>query len=488
MMWTTSSKKDEIPNYPPQSAVPTFPALTRAEEPEGWCRRNHKNKPQSNSSGAAALIFTSGGMFLGDPGPKAYFTNKHLPMSWFIGAIVGVIFGAIICNRIPKKLITCFASLLVTVSGILLVADPRSLDALLAARYINGCALGLVFPLTFVLVGEQCVKSLRGMNAAAVGSMCLQLGVFLQIIYSYIWPQDASFDGAQMMGILSIFWGFLSFFMAFFLQLESPIFYLARGQEEMAIDILRRLQRPFTVTHETYEQLMEHKHYLAESREKTLLQSAIIGFPALLKLSFYRVFSAASSCFYTYFAFSYAVSIAFKYDATWAYNVYGFLAWIGTMIVTFTIDSKGRKTPMIFGFFCCSCLCFSLAGVLNDEFSVRDSGTMTVVMFLMMAYQLFSGISTASSSVYLTEAFPLAVKPYYVAITFIAEMSIHILVIAVHSEPWSYNVYDLPPYFYTLGGLSVVFFVVAIAALPETKKNTLRECLAKFRKLVNCQY
>ncbi|XP_073837455.1 probable metabolite transport protein CsbC [Musca autumnalis] len=482
------SKTNENVNYPPRSAVPTFPALPRAEEPEGWLRTNQKNKPQSNSSAAATLLFISGGMFLGDPGKDVYFTNKHLPLSWFIGAIIGVIVGAIICNRIPKKLITCFASLLVTISGILLIADPRSLNALLAARYINGCALGLVFPLTFVLVGEQVVKSLRGMTAAMVGSMCFQLGIFLQIIYSYMWPKDSSFDGTQMMGILSILWGFISFILAFILQLESPILYLSRGQEEMAIDILRRLQRPFTVTHETYEQLIEHKHYLAESKEITLRQSVIIGLPALVKISFYRAFSAISCCFYTYFAFSYATSIAIGQDAIWTYYVYGCLAWVGSMIVSFTLDSKGRKTPMIVGFFVCSCLTFALAGILHDKRNLKNTETMTIVLLLLMAYQFFATISTASSSVYLSEAFPLPVKQYFIAIAFIVEMSVHILIIAIRSEPWRFNVYDLPAYFYTVGGLSILFFFLTIVALPETKKDTLRECLVKFRKFINYQY
>ncbi|XP_058987629.1 uncharacterized protein LOC131806850 [Musca domestica] len=317
------------------------------------------------------------------------------------------------------------------------------------------------------------------MNAAAVGSMCLQLGSFIQSIYSFSWPQDALFDGAQKMGILSIFCGFLSFIMAYTMQLESPILYLAHGQEEKAIDILRRLQRPFTVTRETYEQLSEHKQYLGESSDMTLLQSAIIGLPALLKLSFYRAFSAASTCFYSYFAFSYVVSIAFRYNDVWAYNVYSFLAWIGTLMVTFIIDSQGRRTPTIIGFFCC---------IFNDRLNIRNRETMAVVVFLLMAYQLFACISTASSSVYLSEAFPLAVKPYYVAITFIVEMCIHLLIIAICSRPLRSNVYDLPEYFNTMGGLSIALLIMAIVALPETKKNTLRECLAKFRKFINYQF
>uniref|UniRef100_A0A1I8PAA4 Major facilitator superfamily (MFS) profile domain-containing protein n=1 Tax=Stomoxys calcitrans TaxID=35570 RepID=A0A1I8PAA4_STOCA len=433
---------------------------------------------------SAAMVFVSGGMFLADQGKPEYFTCKHLAMSWFIGAIIGAVIGSVLCNKIYKKLITCFASLLVTISGILLIADSDSYDALLAARYLNGGALGLVFPLTMVLISEETVKYMRGMNAAAMASMCLSLGIFLQICYMYIWP-EGSFDGTQMMGTLSIFWGFISFIIAFTLQLESPVFYLQRGQEEMAIDVLRRLQRPFTITHETYEQLAEHKLYVAESAEDTLLKSALIGLPALIKLSFYRVFTAASYSFYSFFAVSYASSVLYTPDDFWPMYIYGLCAWLGPMLVLFTLDSKGRKPPMIVGFFFTCSIAFILGGLLHNQKNVRDKDIMTAVMYLLMAYQFFAGLSTASSAVYLTEAFPLAVKSFYVALAFIAEMAIHIVIIAVHSEPWRFNVYDLSDYFYTVGALSLVFFALAIVAMPETKNDTLRECLAKFRKIIN---
>ncbi|XP_075162516.1 facilitated trehalose transporter Tret1-like [Haematobia irritans] len=477
-------KENVPPTYPTQSTIPTYPALARAESPDGWFQRNSKNKPQSNSAGAGAMMFISGGMFLIDQGKPEFFTHKHLALSWFLGCIIGAIIGSIICEKIHKKLITCFASLLVTISGILLIADSTSYEAMLAARYINGAALGLVFPMTMVLMGEEVVKSMRGMNAAAIGSMCLSVGIFLQIIYSYSWP-EGSFDGTQMMGTLSIFWGFISFIIAFTLQIESPLFYLKRGQEELAIDALRRLQRPFNITHETYEQFEEHKRYLAVNNEMTLKESALIGLPALIKLCFYRVFSALNNSFYTFFAFAYASREAYSADDIWPYYIYGLCAWIGAMIVMFLMDSKGRKPPMIIGFFICCSVAFTLGGLLHDQTNHQNVTIMTTVVYLLGVYQFFGALSTASSSVYLTEAFPLAIKSVYVAIPFIVEMLVHITIIAVRSESWDLNVYDLPEYFYTVGALSLAFFAISIVAMPETKNDTLRECLAKFRKFIN---
>lgn len=52
-MWNTDKPNETPPPpYPPPSVIPTYPAMARAEEPEGWCQKNNKNKPQSNSAGA----------------------------------------------------------------------------------------------------------------------------------------------------------------------------------------------------------------------------------------------------------------------------------------------------------------------------------------------------------------------------------------------------------------------------------------------------
>lgn len=366
------------------------------------------------------------------------------------------------------------------------MSDPSSYDAIIASRYINGIAVGLVFPLTFVLVGEEVVKSMRGMNAAAVDTMSFGCGIFIQIIYSYTWTSgvEQSFSVTQMNGCLNILWGIIGFIIAFSLLKESPLYYLARGQEEKAIDVLRQLQRPYTITFETYEQLEEHKRYLAESKEKSFLQSAIMGLPALLKLCFYRSFMALSFSFFVNYAFTYAC-VATARLSIWPFYIYGLARWLGAMVFMFSLDSKGRKPSMTTGFLVCCCLAFTVAGIFDDKRNLVSYDYMNAVRYLLILYQLFASSAMASSSVYLSEAFPLAVKPYYISIVFIVEMLVHIIILCSKSKISVLNLFDMPDYFYALGSLSFAFFLVAIFAMPETKWNTLRECLAKFRKILN---
>lgn len=355
----------------------------------------------------------------------------------------------------------------------------------MASRYLNGIAVGLVFPMTFVLVGEEVVKEMRGMNAASIDTMCFSCGIFIQIIYASTWTNstDEVFQSLQMSGLLNIIYGVIAFIMASLLIIESPLLYLQRGQEEMAIDALRRLQRPFTITYETYEQLEEHKRYLADSKERTFIQNAIYGLPALLKVCFYRAFAALGFSYFVNFAFTYSSLISSPFEV-YPFILYAFARWLGPLIVSFTMDTRGRKSPMIVGFVFCTIFAFIIGGLCDDNYNLLNIDYMNAVKYILIFFQLFISIGMASSSAYLSEAFPLAVKPYYVAIVFIVEMLVHIITI-VCTPTIIKSLDQISVYFFTYGALSLVFLGVAIYVMPETKRYSLRECLVKFRNLNN---
>ncbi|XP_065361049.1 uncharacterized protein LOC135954752 [Calliphora vicina] len=476
----------------PASSVPQYPAVQPVQQNEGWLKRNNKNKPQSNSVGTASLIFISGGMNMAwnlglgfNSINNSFIVTEHMILSWFIGGIIGAVVGAFACNHVSKKLLMCFSSILVTIVGILQVSDPNSYEAIIASRYLNGIAVGLVFPMTFVLVGEEVVKQMRGMNAGSVDTMSFSCGIFIQIIYSVTWSTgvDDYFQSIQMSGVLNIIYGIIAFIMGAMLIIESPVLHLAHGEEQLAIDSLRRLQRPFTITYETYEQLEEHKRYLAENNERSFMQNAAYGIPALLKLCFYRSFSALGFSYFVNFAFTYSALVTTRLQI-YPFILYAFARWLGPLIVSFTLDSRGRKSPMIVGFFVCTILAFTVGGIFDNKLNFIDFDYMNAVKYMLIIYQLFASMSMASSSAYLSEAFPLAVKPYYVAIVFIVEMLVHIIIISCKDSLINIMLH-VSDYFLTLGALSLVYLGVAVYVMPETKWCSLRECLPKLRNLNN---
>lgn len=345
--------------------------------------------------------------------------------------------------------------------------------------------MGLVFPLAFVLIGEEMDKYTRGANAVTVDTLSFSFGIFLQLIYSAAWTIDMekSFSVMQMNGVLNIVWGVIGFVMVLILLIESPVFFLARGQEDMAVDALNRLQGPSATSLETYGLLEEHKLYLAESQETSFLQSAIVGLPALFKLIFYRSFMAMTYSFFFNYAFTYS-SLISSPGATWPFFIYGTVRWLGALIIMFFIDSRGRKPSMITGFIVTCILAFAVAAIFDGSRNLISVNYMNAVKFILMGYQFFVPIAMASSSAYLSEAFPLAVKPYYIAIVFIMEMVVHIVICVTKAIPSLFIIFEMPDYFYSLGSLSLVFVFVALFLMPETKWSTIRECLTEFKKLI----
>ncbi|XP_037934641.1 hexose transporter HXT13-like isoform X2 [Teleopsis dalmanni] len=454
------------PNYPPQHAPPQT----------GWFERNQKNKPQSNSVGAAALVFMSGGMQMAN---SYYDSDDHFRVSWFIGAIIGTVFGAIICNYINKKILYLFSSVLVIIGGILFVSLPHELSGLISARYIDGIASGLLFAPLLVLAGEESVKSMRGMLASSVEAMSFALGIYLYLIFLSSWSSytNSAFSLTEMLGVLSIVYGLLALTIAFFLYVESPVFYLVRNEENQAIDSLRRLQRPFVVTYETYQQLEEHKAYVAHNKEMSLGVSIVSGLPALLKLCMYRVLIALSYSYLTNVAFSIASIVSYTGEV-WTYIIMGTLRWMGVLVSVFMIDSVGRKKPMLFGALICGGMAIGI-GVLSDDYFINwiNKDRILTIIYLFFVFQFFVGVFIGPSSAYLSEAFPLAVKPFFIGIAFIVEMLVQIICVLAS------NYSDIPGFFYATASMFFVFFFVGLLTLPETKRDTLRDAQIKFRKL-----
>lgn len=377
------------------------------------------------------------------------------------------------------------SSILVVISGILQISQPSIHDVIESSRYLNGIAVGMVFPMTFIIIGEELDKTLRGLNAVLIDTLSFGCGILIQIMYSVSWTTKAenSFKAIQFLGLLSVTCGILAFIMSSIYTIESPVYYLMRGEEQMANDTLKRLQ-PANISQQEHAELMqEYKNYVGQHRTRTFLENAVYGFPALLKLCFYRSFVALGFSYFINFSFTHASTVTGPTNLQ-RYFLYGFARFLGPIIASSIMDSKGRKLSMVVGFSFSTILSFIMAIIFTDNTKYFRLDYMLAVRYLLIFFQLFISMSVSSSSPYLSEAFPLPIKPFYVAIVFIVEMLVHIIVISYrHILPG--KLYHLAEYYYALGGLSLAMFLVAIFVMPETKNCSLVKCLPKFRKFWN---
>jgi len=364
----------------------------------------------------------------------------------------------------------------VLLCGVLYLTLPERAGAIIAARYLDGFANGLIFVPTLTTLGELSVLEMRGVLAASVEQLSCNFGIFIQLFYTAIWNSgwNLTIVADQVHGLLGIFLGVAALALALTLCVESPVYLLLRRSEQAAVVALRHLQRPSMVTSETFLLLDEHKRYVADNRDLSWGQSIQRGLVPLLKVTVHRSIYALSLTPIIWVAlFETAVKLTPNFH-TWPYVVFGILRWIGSCCVVFIMDSGGRKKPTLFGIFA--------GGIFAIAFATLFQRTphMISALSMLFSFQFFAGVTHAASAVYLTEAFPLAVKSYFVALVYILELLIRIGLCCY--KPTNM---DIVTYFYVLGGISLCFFLLGIFCLPETKLTTLAEAHPKIRKWFN---
>ncbi|XP_017491713.1 PREDICTED: uncharacterized protein LOC108379869, partial [Rhagoletis zephyria] len=344
------------------------------------------------------------------------------------------------------------------------------------ARYLNGFAVGLVVVPTLVLIGEEVDSSKRGMAAALLEMGSFTIGIFLQICCIFAYSNSGAipsfqykFGSTELHGIFVIGFAVITFLLSYFLVIESPVYYLLHNDENQAIDCLHRLQRPFVVTQETYQQLEEHKRYIQDNSFNSDLM-----LPALLKMCLYR--GLVSLSFSPLIILALLLStLSYAGDDTWPYILFGVFLWLGSFIGAFLMDYIGRKKLMIIGALICGSMAIGAGVVYNDVINFMYSTKMGNLLILLFVMELFAGVFSSSSSAYLTEAFPLHLKTYYIALSYTVQMFVLIIITSC-----SYDENSLGAYFITFGVFYVVACLLGLWCMPETRKLTLREARRKF--------
>lgn len=368
--------------------------------------------------------------------------------------------------------------MLVIIGGIIRAATLYNIRATEAGLYLDGIANGLAFAPTLALVGEVSIPSMRGMNGATLEQNDFMAGFFIQILYVSSWTAStySTFTVEQLQGVLSAIYGLIALIVAALLYVESPVIALANGDEQAAIELLRRLQRPATITNETYEQLEEHKRYLAQNKRLSTGQSIGQAIVPFIRLAFLRILNAMSLS--TMMVYAIIISIAGNLNTAylWQFIIFAVCRWLSAFIVSVFIEKLGRKKPTLIGLLLVGGFGFGIASMLDDV----PYGAVSSIWVLVAVLQLFAGIAFTPTSAYLTESYPLGVKQHFIAFTFIAELLIFIIIGATQ-----YSLTGQVLFFYIFATLCVLGSIVGIFVLPETRGCTLREAQSKSTSLLN---
>lgn len=163
--------------------------------------------------------------------------------------------------------------------------------------------------------------------------------------------------------------------------------------------------------------------------------------------------------------------------------LFGFLRLVGSFSCAFALDSLGRKMPLLLGLVISGGLCFGLASRFAGTQLLRF-GDMRMALWLLLILQLFAGIGFAPSSAYLSEAFPRRFKRQCIALAYVLEMLVQVLVLQFDLNAISVGSNLIEMFFFGLGSLLLAGFLGSVWFMPETKDTTLLQAQFRFQEFV----
>ncbi|XP_005186712.1 uncharacterized protein LOC101893542 [Musca domestica] len=438
--------------------------------------RRGKSRPQIYATIPGGVIFFSAGMNLAISVGWAKFgmmgTTKHFCNSWLIGVIAGTILSTMLRKFLSKKVLWIISSVLIFTCGLIFTAVPDTYDALLAGRYLSGIGVGLAIVSFIMHASEIAVKKHRG-RCLVVEQFSMSLGIAVQMIYTSNWNAEWEFSTYRMHGILEIVLAFLGV-AALILFIESPIDQIRWGNDHAALTCYSKLRLIDHHSKEAYDLLSLGKVYVSEEESLSFVENLKRGLLPLVKMLMFRSVVVA-------LCFSLPFSAAFQYsseknDTEWVATVAACGRLLGAICVIYLVDSVGRKTTSLLTMFIAGGMLIGLGPLFSSLSSTEDTSNMATATYLCTCMQFAVGYFTPFTSVYLGEAFPLLMKPYFIALCVIAEQLVHIVLISTISVDLSLMDHGI---------IIAVIFFISCFTMPETKNTTLQEAQRRFRRWFN---
>lgn len=348
------------------------------------------------------------------------------------------------------------------------------MPAIEASLYLDGIGFGLTMIPTIILSGEIASKNNRGI--LFVIPMTVNAGIFIQALYTQLWYVGYnSFTYLQMQGTLSIVFGVMALFTTLTI-LESPIYFLKRNNETEAIRHIKLLRRYVNLNKEVKQTLEENKALIEDDASRTLNQNLLSGVPAFVKLGLLHGVSTLTFC--------YPMTIIFYYVNTYNINNLLLISWTPYVFVLFkwlgsffgVIFSANKRVGITVGFGACSVFMFIIGGLLEDPSAAIDSDVFTSILSLMLAMQFFAGLIEPLLIVYLSEAFSLQVKAFYISSVNIIGYLVQIFCLAVILNTVGSYGMNAPVFAFIAAALELVMALLAIFTLAQTQNQPLVRC------------
>ncbi|WP_303849154.1 sugar porter family MFS transporter [Apibacter mensalis] len=385
-----------------------------------------------------------------------------------IGCLIGAFFTGSIAEKYGRKNVMIITAIIYIISS-LGCAFATSFIGLTIFRVLSGFAVGATSVVGPMYISEISPANKRG-TLVSFNQFAITIGIFLAYVFDYFLINLGQESWRYMLGVPALF-GIIFLLYLVFSFPESPRWLLAKGKKDESVEILNKIGGDSYVKNELPE--MEKSINAEKNKEKASSKELFNG-----KTGKIVAIGTLIAAFQQITGIN-AVLI-FAPDIFRSAGVGGDTALLQSMIVGIVnvlmtivalklVDSKGRKTLLLWGAFG---MAVSL-GYLTYAFLQPEKNSMGVLIALLGYISFFAASFAPVMWVIISEIYPNRIKG--LAMSFSTAVSWGCTFLTVYFAPIIRANLGDSALFGIFGIFTVIAFIFVKFWIPETKGKSLEQ-------------
>lgn len=385
-----------------------------------------------------------------------------------IGCLLGALFTGGFADRYGRKKVMIFTAVLYVISA-LGCAFSTSVLVLNFFRFLSGIAVGATSVIGPMYISEISPKHKRGM-LVSLNQFAITIGIVLAYVFDYFLIGLGENSWRYMLAVPAVFAVLYLIFLSTSFP-ESPRWLLARGNRHKAVEVLKQIGGEELVQNDLPE--IEASLKDEDKGEKVSVSEIFKGktgkivFIGTLIAAFQQITGINAVIMYSPDIFK---SAGIESDVALSNAMLvGFVNFLMTIIALWLVDSKGRKTLLLWGAVGMS---VSLA-YLTYAFSQETQNSAGVLAALLVYISFFAASFAPVMWVIISEIYPNRIKG--IAMSFSTAVSWLCTFLTVQFTPVISGSLGMQWVFAIFLIFSIIAFVFVKIWIPETKGKSLEQ-------------
>ncbi len=389
---------------------------------------------------------------------------EHIVSWMMLGAAVGAIAGGWMAKSLGRKRSLMLGSLIFVAASIMCGA-AESVAVLLTGRLILGVSIGILSFTAPIYLAEIAPENIRG-SMVSFYQLMITIGIFV----AYLSDLAFSYSGNWhwMLGIIAIP-GAL-FFLGIFSLPDSPRWLMMRGRKEEATKVLIRLRgNPKIVEQEEQEiaaQLSIPQHGWHMFLQNSNFRRSV-GLGVLLQIV--QQFTGMNVVMY--YAPIIFRDMGYQKEAQMVFTaIVGLTNVLATFIAIWLVDKLGRK-PILYTGFSVMAIGMAVVGImmhLGINTHVEQIFTVAMLLLFIVGFAMSAG---PLIWILCSEVQPINGRDFGIALSTLTNWIANFVVGATFLT--LLNNFGHAQTFWLYAGFNVLFILITVFLVPETKNITL---------------